>query len=87
MIGSDASGAPIYGGPGTLVTKIENNNKLVFSCKGSGIVNLSGRTQSLRDFPCWIGGLKDGGAPHLATNSHATITRDGEATMSCSATL
>lgn len=87
MVGSDADGNAIPGGPGTLMTKVENNKTLTFFCKGTGVVNLSGKMQVLRDFPCSIGGLKDGGMQHLAFQQHATITRDGDATLSCTATL
>jgi hypothetical protein len=87
MVGSDANGNLILGGAGAVSTKVENNNKLMITCKGTGITNLSDRTQVFRGFACTILGLKDGGAPHPTTDSHATVTREGNATLTCSADL
>ena len=87
MLGSDANGNPIIGGAGLISTKVENNNKLMITCKGTGITNLSGRTQIFRNFNCTVIGLKDGGLPHPTTDSHTTVTKDGNATLTCTAQL
>ena len=86
MVGSDATGGLIGGGAGTIATKVQNNNKLMITCKGTGITNLSGRTQIFRDFNCNVIGLKDG-VPHPTTNSFAIITSDGVSSLTCTADL
>ena len=86
MVGSGPNGEAIFGGFGVVATAVENNNKVMISCKGTGITNLSGRTQTYRDFPCGIIGVKDG-TEYLTTDSHATVTKDGNATLTCTAQL
>src|SRR5207342_1306297 len=54
MVGSDANGGLIGGGAGSISTKVQNNNKLMITCKGTGIINLSGQDQIFRGFNCTV---------------------------------
>lgn len=81
MLGSDASGNPIFGGIGEVTTSVTNDNKSMIKCAGTGITNLSGRGQSFDGFLC---GLFDGnGNFYLTTDSHATVSASGVGSLTC----
>ena len=82
MIGANADGAPMGGGVGTVTVVVENNNKLMLSCTGNGIANLSGQTHNYRGFFCGVRSVKDGEV-RRGFDSRANITVDGRATLSC----
>ena len=76
MVGSDADGNQIFGGIGQVTTDVKNANQEMLSCKGSGIANDSGRGQHFDGFLC-------GTFSGLTTDSHATVTPSGQATLTC----
>jgi len=81
MPGSDADGNIIFGGIGQVATEVENNNKVMVKCKGTGITNLSGKGESFDSFFCGI--ITPGGAFVLTTDSHATVSASGAGTLTC----
>jgi hypothetical protein len=81
MVGADADGGMTFGGLGTQTLVIENKTKVMLKCTGDGIENLSGRGQHFDDFACGVLG-PDGGFI-LAADSHATVSADGSASMTC----
>ena len=85
MVGADANGNPIGGGIGIQTTKVENSNKVMLKCKGDGITNLSGRGQSFRGFGCGVPFPSGGGA--FTTDSHATVSKSGVGTLTCTVDL
>lgn len=85
MVGSDKDGEIILeGGVGTITTVVENGNKVMMTCHGTGITNESGRGQQFDGFPCGI--RKPSGGVVLAQDTHATISASGVAMMSCTYT-
>jgi hypothetical protein len=85
MPGSDANGNMIFGGIGTVTTLVENSNKIMISCKGSGITNLSGSGQSFKGFGCGI--VDPNFNFFFTTDSSTTISASGQATLKCTATF
>jgi hypothetical protein len=85
MPGSDASGNQIFGGIGTVTTLVENGNKVMIKCKGTGITNLSGSGQSFDGFGCGI--IDPNGNFFFTTDSHATVSASGVGTLTCTATF
>jgi hypothetical protein len=81
MIGSDADGNIIFGGVGEVTTVVENDNKVMLKCKGTGIENDSGRGQSFRGFLCGIG-APDGNF-YFTDDSRATVSASGVGTLTC----
>jgi hypothetical protein len=84
MPGADANGNLIFGGSGQATTQVENDNKVLLKCVGTGIANLSGRAQSFDGFECGI--MIPNGEFVLTTNSHATVSADGSGTVTCTVT-
>ena len=78
MVGADADGNFIFGGYGTVTHMVVNDNYAIMRCQASGITNDSGRTQHFSGFSCGVLGV-DG----YATDSHATITKNGNASLTC----
>lgn len=85
LTGSDANGDPIFGGFGTVTNELENKNKIELVCHGSGITNLSGRGQEFSGGICLIFDFDNGQikAVVATTDSHATVSEDGEAELHC----
>jgi hypothetical protein len=83
MLGSDASGNPIFGGIGTVTTLVQNSNKVMIKCKGTGIENDSGSGQSFNSFFCGI--VDASGNFLITTDSHATVSASGVGTLTCTA--
>jgi len=83
MLGSDASGNPIFGGIGEVTTSVTNDNKTTITCKGTGIENDSGRGQSYKGFLCGI--IDPFGNFLITSDSHATVSASGNATLKCTA--
>jgi hypothetical protein len=81
MLGSDASGNQIFGGIGTLKTIVQNGNKVMIKCKGTGIENDSGSGQSFDSFGCFI--VDANGNFFATTDSHATVSASGVGTLTC----
>jgi len=82
MPGSDEDGEIIFGGVGTQTTKLENGNKVMLKCKGTGITNESGRGQSFSGFNCGI--FSPSGDFIIADDTHATVSASGVGTLTCS---
>jgi hypothetical protein len=81
MPGSDANGELAFGGIGTQTTKVENDNKVMLKCKGTGITNDSATGQIFEGFTC---GLMDAeGNLHVTEDTHATVSATGIGTMTC----
>jgi hypothetical protein len=83
MLGSDASGNAIFGGIGTVTTFVQNGNKVMIKCKGTGIENDSGSGQSYDSFLCGV--VDTSGNFLLTTDSHATVSASGVGTLTCTA--
>jgi hypothetical protein len=81
MPGADADGNIIFGGIGEATHIVENGNMVKLTCKGTEITNLSGRAQHFRGFPCGI--ILANGDVVISTDTHATISPNGQATMTC----
>ena len=82
MPGSDEGGELIFGGIGDLTTLVENGNKVMLKCKGSGITNESGRGQTWDGFVCGI--LTADEQIVITEDSHATVSASGVSTLTCS---
>jgi hypothetical protein len=80
MPGSDADGNIIFGGIGNVTHDVINDNHEVFKCKGEGLTNLSGKGQSFKDFGC-------GTFSGVTTDTHATVAKNGNGTMTCKVTF
>jgi hypothetical protein len=78
MVGADKDGNFIFGGYGTVTHMVVNDNYAIMRCQASGITNDSGSTQRFTGFPCGVRGM-DG----WAYDSHATITKNGNASLTC----
>jgi hypothetical protein len=83
MPGFDANGNLIFGGIGQVTTEVENNNKVMLKCMGTGITNLSGSGQSSDGFYCGI--VAPDGTFYLTTDSHTTVSASGVGTLTCTA--
>ena len=83
MPGSDASGNVIFGGIGTITTLVQNGNKVMIKCTGTGIENDSGTGQSFDSFGCGI--FDANGNFFVTTDSHATVSASGVGTLTCTA--
>ena len=83
MLGSDADGNPVTDQVnfGTRTLVLENAKKIMNKCKGSGIKNDSGTGQSYSGFLCAV--LTPANTLLGATDSHATVSASGEATLNC----
>jgi len=82
--GADENGDLTFGGIGLRTTEIENDNKVMLKCKGTGITNDSGRGQQFDGFTCGI--FTPGGALVLTEDTHATVSAKGVGTMTCTYT-
>jgi hypothetical protein len=82
MPGADANGNFIFGGVGQVTHVVENGNTIVFTCKGTGLTNLSGRGQNFNSFlrgvisPYTLSG-------EITDDTHATVAANGNGTMTC----
>ena len=85
MLGSDASGNAIFGGDGTVVQELQNDNKVTIMCKGTGITNLSGTGQSYSGFLCGV--VSPDGNFYITSDSQTTIAPNGNATLRCTVDL
>ena len=84
MVGADEDGNLIFGGVGTQTSKLENADKVMLKCKGTGITNVSGRGQSFDGFEC--GMFSPSGQFFLTDDSHATVSANGVGTLTCTFT-
>ncbi len=84
MAGSDADGNIIFGGIGQVETVVENGNRVMLTCKGENITNLSGTGQSYTAFLCGV--YPPSGGFVVTTDSHATVSASGVATLTCTYT-
>jgi hypothetical protein len=57
---------------------VENGQWAIMKCQGQGVTNESGRTQHYSGLLCGVLG-KSG----WASDSHATVTKNGNATLTC----
>lgn len=84
MPGADADGNLIFGGFGEVTLVLENGNKVMLKCHATGLTNDSGRAQSFENFPCGVDVPSDGKAVGVrASDSHATVSANGNGTMTC----
>jgi hypothetical protein len=81
MPGADENGDMIFGGTGEMTTDTETNNRVTMKCRGIGITNDSGRTQTFEGFSCAI--YMADGSLVVTDNSQAKVTAKGVGTMSC----
>jgi hypothetical protein len=81
MLGADENGDQAFGGLGELALVLENDNKVMMKCKGTGLVNLSGRAQVFEGFSCGI--LKANDDVVVTEDTHATVAAKGMGTMTC----
>src|SRR5688572_17200365 len=84
MVGSDEDGNMVFGGIGTQTTKLENEDKVMLKCKGTGVTNDSGRGQSFDGFDC--GMFSPSGQFLLTDDSHAIVSAGGAGTLTCTFT-
>jgi hypothetical protein len=84
MVGAGADGDVIFGGIGVATTVVENGNRVMLKCVGEGVTNLSGSGQSFSGFECGVE-LPSGGFIGT-TDTHATVSRSGVGTMTCTYT-
>lgn len=82
--GADADGNLIFGGLGTATTIVENQLKIMVSCKGENITNMTGSAATFKGFLCLF--LKPGGGLQFTLDSHSTVTPNGIGTMTCTVT-
>ena len=78
--GSDENGEVSFGGLGQVTMQLENGNKVMMKCKGTGLTNDSGpgrhRPVSVR--------LRVSGRQFVVTEeTHATVSASGVGTMIC----
>lgn len=85
MLGSDANGNPLFGELGEVTTEVENGNKVMLKCKGTGIANDSGRGQSFDGFLCGI--QAPDGNFYFTTDTRATVSAGGVGTLTCTLTF
>ena len=85
MPGADADGNIIRGGIGVVTHVVQNDNHLLMTCKGQGITNLSGRGQHLSGFGCAV--TPAVGQMVVTDESHATVSKSGKATLTCTVTF
>jgi hypothetical protein len=83
MVGADADGNFIFGGIGVATTVVENGNRVMLKCKGD-VINDSGRGRNFSGFGCNVE-LPSGGFIGT-TDTHATVSRSGVGTMTCTYT-
>ena len=81
MAGADEDGNLIFGGIGQVTTVVQNDNKVIFKCKGYPIANLSGRGQNFRDFGCRI--ILPAGGSVITFDTHATVSASEVGTLTC----
>ena len=81
MPGADADGNIIFGGFGVAQTIVENDNIVIFTCKGSDLTNLSGRGQSFSGFGCGV--VLPSGGVQGTNDTHATVAASGKGSMTC----
>ena len=79
VFGADANGDPLLE-QGEITMILENKNKVMMKCKGTGITNLSGSEQTFEGFPC---GVVLEGEFVPADETHASVSIEGDATMIC----
>jgi hypothetical protein len=82
MPGSDANGNIIFGGIGVFSHEVSNDNVVTETCKGDNITNLSGSGQNFSGFAC---GIVDPATNqfHVTTDTHAVVSKSGNASMQC----
>ncbi len=81
MAGSDEDGQLVPGGLGEVTVVIVNRNWVILKCGGSDIQNLSGEGQHYAGFDCGI--TTPSGDFVITTDTHATVSDDGHATLTC----
>jgi hypothetical protein len=79
------AGEIVAGTVGTVSNSLRNDNGAKVTCKGESF-NDSGRTQHFSGFGCFVS-LHDEAGFVMTFDSHATITRNGMATMTCKAVV
>jgi hypothetical protein len=85
MPGFGEGGEPVFGGMGTMKKVVRNDNHATMTCKGTDILNDYGRTHQLTGFGCYV--MLPGEDWILTADSSVTVTRDGKATLKCTATF
>jgi hypothetical protein len=85
MLGADARGSFAFGGIGTVTHVVQNGNHVILKCKGTDIMNDSGRAQTFSGFECGVP-FPEGGFDST-DNSHATVSKSGNATLTCKLTF
>ena len=85
MPASDADGDILFDGDNSEATHIvANDNVVVLTCKGSEVTNESGRGQHFSGFPCMV---VLGGEEWTTDDTHATVAKNGQGTMTCKVDL
>lgn len=79
--GADANGNRVFGGYGVRTIKLQNGNKVMITCRGTGITNESGTGQVYEGFGCST--VAPDGNHYTTTDSRATVSASGVATMTC----
>lgn len=82
MAGAAADGNLILGGIGAATHMVENDNKVSLTCKGSDLANLSGSGQHFSGFLCGVV-VPSTGAVVVTADSHATVSRSGQGSLTC----
>lgn len=78
---SSGSKGELVGALGTLTHAVQNDHVAVMTCQGQ-VPNDSGRTQHYSGFMCYVYLPREQGLL-ITTDSHATVTKNGKATMTC----
>ncbi len=81
MPGADANGNITFGGVGSVWLSTTNDQKVQLTCKGSAITNDSGKGQHFTGFTCGV--IDANGNGYLTTDSEATVSASGQATLTC----
>jgi hypothetical protein len=81
MPGADADGNITFGGIGEVTHIVENQNRVIMTCKGDGLVNDSGRGQHFSGYTC--GTLRPDGSFVFTDDSHATVSKSGKGSVTC----
>jgi hypothetical protein len=82
--GAGAEGEFAVGGIGEVTHLLQKDGRVTMTCKGTGLVNDSGRAQQFSGFTCYA--LADSGAFVEGVGS-ATISQSGNGTLRCEAAL
>jgi hypothetical protein len=85
MPGFGEGGELVFGGMGTVKKVERNENTAMMICKGTGITNDFGPSHQVSGFGCYV--MLPDEDWILTTDSRVNVTRNGKATMKCTATL